>query len=65
LDPGQPRRPLSPAKTIRHYYNLGRTARRLDRLLHDFEFVPIRDILPDRGPAGTLKNGEDDESGTG
>ncbi len=45
IDPGQPRRNLPITKKIRHYYNLDRTADRLEKLLTDFEFVPIRKIL--------------------
>ena len=45
FDPGQPRKNLSRPKAFRHYFNLDQTARRLDQLLTDFEFAPIKDIL--------------------
>lgn len=39
IDPGQPRIAGVPVKTrFRHYLNLGRTERRLDRLLRDFRW---------------------------
>lgn len=44
-DPGQPRVKLSPSKSFRHYFNLDKTMRRLDQLLTDFEFAPIKEIL--------------------
>jgi len=43
VDPGQPRIQSAGIKsTFRHYLNLGRTMERLNRLLHDFSFKPIR-----------------------
>ncbi len=47
LDPGQPRvrGATSLLGGLRHYLNLGRTERRLRRLLADFEFAPVADVL--------------------
>ncbi len=45
LDPGQPKIPLPLSKRIRHYYGLGRTESKLNRLLGDFEFTTIREVL--------------------
>ena len=45
-DPGQPRVQLSRSKSFRHYFNLDKTLARLDHLLRDFEFAPIKEILP-------------------
>ncbi len=45
VDPGQPRRKLSWSKSFRHYMNLDKTLSRLERLLDDFEFIPIREVL--------------------
>jgi hypothetical protein len=46
LDPGQPRvRGVPWSKRFRHYVNLDKTEGRLDRLLGDFEFVTVRDLL--------------------
>jgi len=45
LDPGQPRSPMSASKRLRHYINLTRTEQRLHRLLSDFPFVPIKELL--------------------
>ncbi len=45
VDPGQPRVKMSLAKSFRHYSNLDRTMGRLDRLLDDFKFIPIREVL--------------------
>ena len=46
LDPGQPRiKDLSLSKRIRHYRNLDQTEKRFERLLKDFEFTTIREVL--------------------
>ncbi|MBC7643954.1 MAG: DUF3473 domain-containing protein [Thermoleophilia bacterium] len=46
LDPGQPRVATgSRVKQLRHYANLGRTEQRLERLLEDFAFTTMRDLL--------------------
>ncbi len=45
LDPAQPRVKLGPINTLRHYYNLDKTAERVDRLLTDFRFTSIRKLL--------------------
>jgi polysaccharide deacetylase family protein (PEP-CTERM system associated) len=50
IDPAQPR--LEGASTIsrvRHYTNLDRTESRLRRLVRDFRFAPLRDVLIDSG----------------
>lgn len=55
IDPGQPRLPLSRRIALTHYANLGATERRLRRLLRDFRFAPMREVLgvvPD--PARTV-----------
>lgn len=46
VDPKQPRIPLLSWRTrIRHYGGLERTVRRLERLLRDFRFGPVRERL--------------------
>ena len=45
IDPGQPRVKLPASKAFRHYNNLGRTLSRLDRLLKDFEFGTVTEVL--------------------
>jgi polysaccharide deacetylase family protein (PEP-CTERM system associated) len=45
IDPGQPRVKLPLGKRIRHYYGLGGTERKLQRLLTDFRFTTISDVL--------------------
>lgn len=46
LDPGQPRIDTgSRTRQLRHYANLGRTERRLERLLGDFAFTTVRNVL--------------------
>ncbi len=49
LDPGQPRLPCGWKTRIRHYAGLGRTAGSLERLLGDFRFAPVADVLRERG----------------
>jgi polysaccharide deacetylase family protein (PEP-CTERM system associated) len=44
-DPGQPRVKLSLSKSFRHYFNLDKTMSRLDQLLTDFQFTPVRQVL--------------------
>jgi polysaccharide deacetylase family protein (PEP-CTERM system associated) len=47
LDPDQPRFASLPwSYRLRHYTNLDKTAGRLERLLGDFEWQPIREALP-------------------
>jgi polysaccharide deacetylase family protein (PEP-CTERM system associated) len=47
LDPDQPRFTSLPwSYRLRHYTNLDKTAARLDRLLADFDWQPIRTALP-------------------
>lgn len=45
LDPDQPRLKLPYLYRLRHYTNLDKTTGRLDRLLEDFEFTTIREVL--------------------
>jgi len=45
LDPEQPRIAVGAAARVRHYQGLGRTARRLDRLLRDFRFDSVSSVL--------------------
>jgi polysaccharide deacetylase family protein (PEP-CTERM system associated) len=47
IDPGQPRINLPLQKKLRHYNNLNKTYGRLEKLLNDFEFVPIKEIISD------------------
>jgi hypothetical protein len=46
LDPAQPRIKVRGKRGIStHYINLNRTESRLNRLLRDFAFAPVRDVL--------------------
>jgi polysaccharide deacetylase family protein (PEP-CTERM system associated) len=46
IDPDQPRIPHAPLKSrFRHYLNLKRTAKRLKKLLRDFEFTTVQEIV--------------------
>ena len=45
IDPGQPRIDVSWLTTARHYGGLHRTLPRLERLLTEFRFGPIRDLV--------------------
>jgi polysaccharide deacetylase family protein (PEP-CTERM system associated) len=47
LDPGQPRLACSLLSRTRHYRNLQHTEARLRRLLRDFRFAPLREMLKD------------------
>ncbi len=45
IDPDQPRVNLPLLKRFRHYNNLGKTFKRFDRLLGEFDFTSIREII--------------------
>ena len=45
IDPGQPRFPVGRLSRFRHYTNLARCESRLQKLLGEFEFGPVRDSL--------------------
>jgi polysaccharide deacetylase family protein (PEP-CTERM system associated) len=45
IDPEQPRLPGSRLSRARHYHNLDQTEERLKRLVHDFRFAPIEQVL--------------------
>jgi len=45
IDPHQPKVKLPPLKKFRHYYNLDKTEQRLRKLLDDFQFTTIREVL--------------------
>ena len=49
IDPGQPRISAPIFDRFRHYFCLGKTLDRLQRLLADFEFTSIRSLLALRG----------------
>jgi polysaccharide deacetylase family protein (PEP-CTERM system associated) len=45
LDPEHPRIDLPRRIALTHYFNLGATERRFRKLLRDFKFAPMRDVL--------------------
>jgi polysaccharide deacetylase family protein (PEP-CTERM system associated) len=45
IDPDQPRMPASRVSRFRHYTNLSRTEPRLKRLLAEFRFAPLGELL--------------------
>ncbi len=49
FDPDQPRMDGSWLSQFRHYLNLEKTQGRLNRLLEDFNFGPIRDVVASQG----------------
>ena len=52
LDPGQPRIRVGALSRFRHYTNLHRCEGRLGRLLREFPFAPMQDVLRGRGLLG-------------
>jgi polysaccharide deacetylase family protein (PEP-CTERM system associated) len=50
IDTEQPRLPVGLLTRLRHYGNLGRTAGRLARLLDEFRFAPVADVVAGLGP---------------
>jgi len=49
MDPGQPRLPIGRLAQLRHSLNTSRTEGKLRRLLSDFRFRPVRDVLDGSG----------------
>lgn len=49
VDPGQPRLKASALSRFRHYNNLHKTEPRLRKLLREFSFSTMRDVLESRG----------------
>jgi len=45
LDPEQPRIPASRMSRFRHYVNLGRTEEKVGRMLDQFQFSGMSDVL--------------------
>jgi hypothetical protein len=45
IDPEQPRFPASALSQFRQYTGLRRTAAKLERLLRDFRFAPIKEVF--------------------
>lgn len=54
IDPGQPRVEVGWLSRFRHYTNLDHCADRLKRLLREFSFAPMSEVLRDRGLLPTL-----------
>jgi hypothetical protein len=48
IDPDQPRLPASRLSRLRHYTNLDKAEDRLRRLLSEFRFAPLADVLRER-----------------
>jgi len=55
IDPDQPRVSTSRLSRFRHYYNLDKCESRLRRLMKDFQFCPVLDVLEGLG----LYSGQD------
>jgi polysaccharide deacetylase family protein (PEP-CTERM system associated) len=52
FDPHQPRYPAPWHKRFRHYLNLDKTLARLDRLVSQFDFAGLEEVLQRRGALG-------------
>lgn len=57
VDPEQPRVAVSLLSTLRHYTNLDRCERRLARVLGEFRFAAMHDVLRERGLLGAAADG--------
>ena len=55
LDPGQPRVKLRLNYRLRHYINLKKTESRLEKLLGDFSFAPLADLVEQYFPGSVNK----------
>jgi hypothetical protein len=56
VDPGQPRVPVGWFSRFRHYTNLDRCEARLERLLAEFAFGSMREVLEGRGLLNKLQS---------
>jgi polysaccharide deacetylase family protein (PEP-CTERM system associated) len=56
LDPEQPRLPAGKLSRFRHYTNLHRMEERFVRLLQDFSFGPMSEVLQTRGLLGAVRH---------
>src|SRR5690606_19579298 len=57
LDPGHPYLPRLPARIrLPHYFNLKSTERKIRKLLNDFEFVPLRDIIDQKSGENSIRS---------
>jgi len=45
VDPGQPRLPASKTTQLRHHVGMATTIGKLERVVNDFAFAPVRDVL--------------------
>jgi polysaccharide deacetylase family protein (PEP-CTERM system associated) len=59
IDPEQPVQDVSLKVRINHYYNLGRTQKRLEGLLQEFSFQPLETVLEDLEAHSGLPNYEE------
>ena len=57
IDPAQPRMPSSTLTGLRHYRNLAKTETRLRRLLREFRFGTIREVLEREAAAPLREHG--------
>jgi polysaccharide deacetylase family protein (PEP-CTERM system associated) len=57
VDPEQPRIKVGALSRFRHYTNLDRCAARLTRVLEDFAFAPLREVLTAQGLLATDSSG--------
>jgi polysaccharide deacetylase family protein (PEP-CTERM system associated) len=55
IDPGQPRIRASLKSRLRHYTNLSRCEARLGRLLDEFAFAPMREVLSATAVGGAVR----------
>jgi hypothetical protein len=55
IDPDQPRLAANALGRFRHYRNLHRTEGRLRRLLEEFRFAPLGEVLPTQPPSAVLE----------
>ena len=56
VDPAQPRLPAGPLSRFRHYTNLHRMEERFVRLLQDFSFGTMSEVLQARGLLGAVRH---------
>lgn len=56
LDTGQPRVAAKPLSRFRHYLNISKFEDRLSRLIDDFQFAPMRDVLDKLQLAGGISD---------
>ena len=65
IDPDQPRIDVDPFTRLRHYRNLAHAESRLRRLMREFRFAPVSEVVGDGFPRSTSPTATAEQRGVG